>query len=126
MKVEIEWIKTSERLPDNDEIKLVTCETKKEVIRLYNQIFEITSGHLDDWRLEIVVDRFFPCKQSRLLKLIKIIKSGSCFEFEEKGALTLLYKYLLELSIDGLILDQERRQLDKNMELLVKTIKEYN
>lgn len=37
-----------------------------------------------------------------------------------------LYKYLLELSINGILLDQERCQLDKNMELLVKTIKEYN
>jgi len=98
---------------------------------MYNQIFEIgsvttCSGCLS-WRLQIVVDRFFPCKQSRLLKLIKIIKSNrGCFDFEVKDSLTLLYKYLLELQINGLLLDQERRQLDKNMELLVKTIKEYN
>lgn len=96
---------------------------------MYNQIFELSNesfGGSSCWRLEIVVDRFFPCKQSRLLKLIKIIKSCSGFEFEEKDALTLLYKYLLELSIDGILIDQECRQLDKNMELLVKTIKEYN
>lgn len=97
---------------------------------MYNQIFEIgsatTCSGCSSWRLSINIDRFFPCKQSRLLKLIKIIKSCSYFELEEKDALTLLYKYLLELSIDGILLDQERRQLDKNMELLVKTIKEYN
>ena len=101
------------------------------MIRLFNQIFEIGSATTwsgcSSWRLQIVVDRFFPCKQSRLLKLIKIIKSNcGCFDFEEKDALTLLYKYLLELSINGILLDQERRQLDKNMKLLVKTIKEYN
>lgn len=91
---------------------------------MYNQIFEISSQGVG-WRLEIIVDRFFPCTQSRLLKLIKIIKSCHRFDFEEKDALVLLYKYLLELQINGLILDKERRQLDKNMELLVKTIKEY-
>ena len=96
---------------------------------MFNQVFELTNesfGGSACWRLSINIDRFFPCKQSRLLKLIKIIKSCSYFELEEKDALTLLYKYLLELSINGLLLDQERRQLDKNMELLVKTIKEYN
>ena len=96
---------------------------------MFNQVFELTNesfGSSACWRLSINIDRFFPCKQSRLLKLIKIIKSCSYFELEEKNALTLLYKYLLEFSIDGILLDQERRQLDKNMELLVKTIKEYN
>lgn len=96
---------------------------------MYNQIFELTNetfGRSAAWRLEINVKEFFPCKQARLLKLIKIIKSCSYFDFENKDSLMLLYKYLLELSIDGLLLDQERRQLDKNMELLVKTIKEYN
>lgn len=29
MKVIIEWIETSERLPDDDDTKLVTCETKQ-------------------------------------------------------------------------------------------------
>ena len=96
---------------------------------MHNQIFEITNesfGSSACWRLSINIDYFFPCKQSRLLKLIKIIKSCSYFELEEKDALTLLYKNLLELSINKILLDQERRQLDKNMELLVKTIKEYN
>lgn len=96
---------------------------------MYNHIFELSNEHFGrcaKWRLEIYIDTFFPCKNSRLLKLIKIIKSCSYFELEEKDALMLLYKYLLEFQIDGLLLDQERRQLDKNMELLVKTIKEYN
>ena len=96
---------------------------------MYNHIFELSNEHFGrcaEWRLEIYIDTFFPCKQSRLLKLIKIIKSCHSFYFEENDALMLLYKDLLEYSINGTFLDQERRQLDKNMELLVKTIKEYN
>lgn len=43
MKAIIEWIETSERLPDNDDIMLVTCE-KKTGERSLNRAYYMASN----------------------------------------------------------------------------------